>query len=722
MQKVISFGEALVDLLISNPSDHGSTFIEKEAIKSPGGAPANVASTVSKLGGKAYFVGKFSEDQFGQFLQQSLTESGVDLSYAINTSTAKTALAYITLDKDGERSFSFSRDNTADLLFRIDDFSPDCFSHNGIFHLCSNTLTHPNIFNTTQYGLSKARDAGMIVSFDVNLRLNLWPMDRDPLACVWSLIEQVQILKLSTEELIFICGDRDENSVIQQLLKAGVKLILVTNGAHLVNVITQRSQTEAYPPTVATVDSTAAGDAFMGGLLYQLSSQSVTLDCLDSWLSDEEALICAVAFAGKCGAITVTREGSISALPTMDEVMAFPSTSSPVFNSKSFLLEHISSIMDFYHPHCIDEKEGGFIQHFRDDSSVYDYETRHLVSSTRFVFNYAMAAKQFDNAEYLAAVRHGVKFLREGHYNPKTGGYAWVMSGKTFVDSTNYCYGFAFVLLAYSVAYKAGVAEAKAYIDETFNTMEAHFWSESDGLYCDEIDEDWCVVSDYRGQNANMHTCEALIMAYEATQDKEYLNRALLIAKNVCQRQASLAKGLIWEHYDSNWKVDWLYNKDNPKHLFKPWGFQIGHLAEWAKLLLVIERYINEDWLFPKAKELFDSAVSMGWDSEYGGLYYGVDLEGIACDIDKYFWVQAEAIAAAALLAKRTGEGTYWGWYRRIWSYSWHNMIDHTYGAWFRILDRRNNKYDEFKSPAGKTDYHTMGACYEIMNVLNDEK
>ncbi len=390
----------------------------------------------------------------------------------------------------------------------------------------------------------------------------------------------------------------------------------------------------------------------------------------------------------------------------------------PTFTSKEFLLEHIKSIMTFYHPRCIDKELGGFFQHFRDDGSIYDYKTRHLVSSTRFVFNYAMASKQFNSSEYLDVVSHGVNFLRQSHLNTKTGGYAWILNGNKIQNSTNYCYGLAFVMLAYSTAYMAGLSDARDYIRETFNLMEKYFWIESDGLYCDEISADWRTVSDYRGQNANMHSCEALIMAYEVTQEKKYLNRALLIAKNICQRQANLSDGLIWEHYDSNWQIDWLYNKDNPKHLFKPWGFQIGHLTEWAKLLLILGRHIDEDWLIIRAKELFDSAVNMGWDSNFGGLCYGVGPDGTVCDDDKYFWVQAETIAAAALLAERTGDKAYWDWYDRIWSYSWRHLVDHKHGAWFRILDGNNYKYDDLKSPAGKTDYHTMGACYEVLNVV----
>ena len=392
--------------------------------------------------------------------------------------------------------------------------------------------------------------------------------------------------------------------------------------------------------------------------------------------------------------------------------------SNPIFNDKRFLIDHIESVMKFYHPHCINNNTGGFFQYFRDDGSIYDFDSKHLVSSTRFIFNYSMAAIQFDNKDYLDAALHGIDYLRDSHLNKNTGGYAWTMKGAEVNDSTNYCYGLAFVLLAYSSAYKAGILKAKDYIEETYQLMEKHFWSKEYELYSDEISADWKVVSSYRGQNANMHSCEALIMAFEATGSQKYLDRALLIGKNICIRQAGLAEGLIWEHYDSNWEINWVYNKNRPDDLFRPWGFQVGHLTEWAKLLLILERHVKEDWLLPRAQELFDDAVEMGWDEKSEGLFYGFAPNGDISDKDKYFWVQAESLAAAAVLANRTGDDYYWEWYDRIWSYSWKHMIDHKYGAWFRILDSNNNKYDDLKSPAGKTDYHTMGACYEILKII----
>ena len=390
----------------------------------------------------------------------------------------------------------------------------------------------------------------------------------------------------------------------------------------------------------------------------------------------------------------------------------------PDFRDRAFLLDHVRSTMAFYHPRCIDRARGGFFQHFRDDGSIYDADTRHLVSSTRFVFNYAMAAIHFGRSEYLQAARHGVDFLVAAHRNPETGGYAWVLDRESAADGTNHCYGLAFVVLAYATALKAGLEEAGPLLSEAFDLMEQHFWSEDEGAYKDEISADWRQVSAYRGQNANMHACEAMLAAYEATRDSGFLDRAQRLARRFTVDMAAKAGELVWEHYDEDWAVDWDYNRDDPKNLFRPWGFQPGHQTEWAKLLLILERHRGEDWMLPRARSLFDVALERAWDQEHGGICYGFDPEGRICDGDKYFWVQAESLAAAALLAERSGAPLYWDWYDRIWAYAWAHLVDHEHGAWYRVLDRQNRKYDDLKSPAGKTDYHTMGACYEVMNVL----
>ncbi|MCX7512941.1 AGE family epimerase/isomerase [Frateuria hangzhouensis] len=396
-------------------------------------------------------------------------------------------------------------------------------------------------------------------------------------------------------------------------------------------------------------------------------------------------------------------------------------TTLPDFRSEHFLRDHIARTMAFYHPRAIDPA-GGFFQYFKDDGTIYDRSHRHLVSSTRFVFNYALAAIEFEDPDYLEAARHGLHYVHEVHRDPATGGYAWTIRDGQPEDRTNHAYGVAFVLLACASARRAGIVEAVPWMDETWALLEKRYWDADAGLYRDEADADWD-FSPYRGQNANMHMCEAMLAAYQASDDPRYLDRALLLAEHMTRRQAAKAGGLVWEHYDAHWNVDWDYNRDNPRHLFRPWGFQPGHQTEWAKLLVILESHLagrgrEERWLLPTARHLFDTALMRAWDAGNGGIHYGFAPDGSICDADKYFWVQAESLAAAALLHARTGEAVYDDWYAKLWTYAWQHFVDHEHGGWYRILTRDNRKYDDEKSPAGKVDYHTMGACHEVLALI----
>ncbi|HEY9104089.1 AGE family epimerase/isomerase [Chitinimonas sp.] len=392
----------------------------------------------------------------------------------------------------------------------------------------------------------------------------------------------------------------------------------------------------------------------------------------------------------------------------------------PDFRQRGVLLDHIRHTLAFYTPRAIDAS-GGFYHFFKDDGAIYDAHSRHLVSSTRFVFNYAMAYRQFGDPAYLEAARHGVDFLRRAHHNPVTGGYAWLLDWRDgeakVLDATNHCYGLAFVVLAYAHALMAGVTEAREWLAETYDLMEQRFWEPQYGLYADEATADWQLLP-YRGQNANMHACEAMLAAFEATGEARYLDRAELLADHITRRQSALANNMMWEHYHADWSVDWEYNKDDKTNIFRPWGYQPGHLTEWAKLLLILARHRPQPWLLPRAEALFRAAVERAWDTVNGGLVYGFAPDDSICDADKYFWVQAESLATAALLGDATGDSYYWNWYDKLWAYSWQHFVDHKHGAWYRILAPDNSKLTDEKSPAGKTDYHTMGACYEVLNVV----
>jgi mannose/cellobiose epimerase-like protein (N-acyl-D-glucosamine 2-epimerase family) len=407
------------------------------------------------------------------------------------------------------------------------------------------------------------------------------------------------------------------------------------------------------------------------------------------------------------------------------------------FADTAFLRRHAASIVTFYDGRSLDPS-GGHFHFFNDDGQVFDRHSRHLVSSTRFVFTYATAARQLPQhpraAAWRAAAAHGLDFVQRAHFDAATGGYRWTLhwDGREALatDATHHCYGLAFVLLAHAHALIAGLDDARAGIASTHALMEQRFWEPHQGLYADDATPSW-QLSSYRGQNANMHACEALLAAFDATQDERYLERAATVAESVTARLARFDDaGRIWEHYrvdpdSGQWRPDWDYNRRDSSNIFRPWGFQPGHFVEWAKLLATLERTLPAQsahrWMLPRAEALFALALPAAWDAQHGGMVYGLAPDGSVCDGQKYHWVQAEAIGAAAALARRSAQQRqqdYSSWYERLWSYAWQHFVDHDHGAWFRILDADNRRITDQKSPAGKTDYHTLGACWEALAAL----
>lgn len=394
----------------------------------------------------------------------------------------------------------------------------------------------------------------------------------------------------------------------------------------------------------------------------------------------------------------------------------------PDFRSPAFLSQHMRWVMAFYADRARDPS-GGMYHFYLDDGTVYDTRTRHLVSATRFVITHAMLYRLTGESRFQAGVQHAIAFLRQAFRDPTTGGYAWQIdwhAGRaTVLDDTRHCYGMAFVMLAYAHAHKSGIVEARDWLAEAFDLAEMNFWEPAAELYADEATPEWKLAS-YRGQNANMHACEAMLSAYSATGERRYIERAETLAHSITCRQAALANDMIWEHYHQDWSVDWDYNRHDKTNIFRPWGYQPGHLTEWAKLLLQLDVYAPADWHLPRAEALFNTGVSRAWDVEHGGLYYGFAPDGTICDDNKYHWVQAESFAAAALLAVRTGKPEYWDWYARIWAYCWKHFVDHQQGAWFRILDSANLNHTREKSPPGKVDYHDIGACFDVLRAMGE--
>jgi mannose/cellobiose epimerase-like protein (N-acyl-D-glucosamine 2-epimerase family) len=393
----------------------------------------------------------------------------------------------------------------------------------------------------------------------------------------------------------------------------------------------------------------------------------------------------------------------------------------PDFKNPGFIHSHIKTLTEFYAQHAIDTEHGGYYQTLKANGEHTQASIKQLVSSTRLTYVFASVGKLLGREDLLKHAKHGYDYVCSKHHDVTRNAYNWVMDGDKGIDQDNYCYGLDFVLLMYSASEKAGLEGAREGIEDTFQLMENRFWQPEFGLYVDQINADWSIIDSYRGQNANMHSCEAMIAAFEATQDKKYLQRALLIAENICLHLTKDTDGLIWEHYQQNWSIDWDYNKDDPRNLYKPWGYQPGHLTEWTKLLLMINRHQQVDWLVPQAEKLFNAGMKHAWDDKHGGLLYGFAPDGTICDDEKYFWVHAEALAAAALLAKATNNQRYWDDYQRLWQYSWPAFCENEHKPWWRLLSREGKVLDKnIASPGAKIDYHTIGACLEILNVLSE--
>ncbi len=312
MLDVIACGEMLIDF-VSTAS--GVTLAEAPAFeKAPGGAPANVAVGVARLGYRAGFMGQLGDDDFGHFLANTLSSNGVDTGGLRFTAEARTSLAFVSLRADGERDFMFYRNPSADMLWRPEDVNAPFAAGTRVFHYGSISLISEPSRSATLAALEHARAAGALISYDPNLRLALWP-GKDA-ACEGMLAgwQHAQLAKVSEEELSFLSGQTDLERGAHALWHDGLRLLVVTCGAKGCTYFTPSGRGDVPGFSVKPVDTTGAGDAFVAGLLSGL---------LDHDLSFEApALAEALRLANAAGAITTTKRGAIPALPTREAARA----------------------------------------------------------------------------------------------------------------------------------------------------------------------------------------------------------------------------------------------------------------------------------------------------------------------------------------------------------------------------------------------------------------
>lgn len=315
MFSLLSYGEILVDFL---PNGSAGTYRPLA-----GGAPANVAVAFSKLGGNSYFAGGISNDDFGAFLMQQLQHEGVSISYVNTVDNANTALVLVTLDDTGERSFNFYRNNTADMHYGKKQLDKIYWQDINIFHYCSNTLTTDKTHNNTLYALAHAKLSNTLISFDVNLRQQLWTdLSLLPMH-VETCIKVSDIVKLSKDEALYLATIKhlDLQEYVSYLLSLGAKLIVITDGPNAVQVACCSYSLMIDVPKITALDTTAAGDSFIASFLFCLSQQAkLNQQSLFSALENQPLVSSAVLFASKCGALTCQRLGAFSALPTISDL------------------------------------------------------------------------------------------------------------------------------------------------------------------------------------------------------------------------------------------------------------------------------------------------------------------------------------------------------------------------------------------------------------------
>ncbi|AUD63800.1 hypothetical protein BK010_09430 [Tenericutes bacterium MO-XQ] len=314
MKRIISCGELLIDFI---PKEKGKKIKDIDAfIKKPGGAPANVCVQAAKLGAPAKFIGQVGKDGFGDFLKQTLTDHQVDVNHLYQTEHANTALAFVTLSHEGERDFIFYRNPSADQILnssQVNHIDVD----NSIFHFCSLSLDDYPLRDAIRDLLVTNKVNNNLVSFDPNLRLSLFKNHKAYQKVIIDFMAYTDILKVSDDELTFITKKDNEYDAINYLFNLGIKYLIITRGKDGVTFIDKNRTLHQKGFKVKVVDTTGAGDSWIGAFLSQIANQ----DLIDD-LSDEQVLEI-LKFSNAAAAITTTKHGAISALPSYEDVLRF---------------------------------------------------------------------------------------------------------------------------------------------------------------------------------------------------------------------------------------------------------------------------------------------------------------------------------------------------------------------------------------------------------------
>lgn len=308
---VIAIGELLIDFTMSGESEQGNNMFEA----CPGGAPCNVLAMLNKLGRKTAFLGKVGTDQFGVLLKNTLDGVGIGTSNLQMDSEVNTTLAFVHTFPDGDREFSFYRNPGADMMLTEDEVDPEFLKQTKLFHFGTLSMTHEGIRKSTKKALDIAKENGLLISFDPNLRPPLWSsldLAKEQMEYGFQFCD---ILKISDNEIQFVSGKEDYDEGIQYLQeKYHIPLILLTLGKDGSRAYYKDMRVERGGFKMNTIETTGAGDTFCGSALNYVLEYG--LDNLT-----EERLGEMLTFANAAAALITTKKGAIRSMPEKEEVL-----------------------------------------------------------------------------------------------------------------------------------------------------------------------------------------------------------------------------------------------------------------------------------------------------------------------------------------------------------------------------------------------------------------
>ena len=319
MPKAICIGELLIDF-VSTTTD--VTLAECPGFaKAPGGAPANVAVGLAKLGVDSGFIGKVGDDPFGDFLRGTLEQVHVDTSFLISGTGCRTTLAFVATRSDGKKDIAFYRNPGADMLLTPDEIDETYVRSAELFHYGSVSLSHPPSRDATLKAIRCAKASGALMSYDPNLRLMLWDNPDDAKHWIWEVMPYADVVKLAEEEWEFITGTSDLQGGSRLLRERGADMVVVTRGARgcYYNTASAQGYVDGFP--VEVIDPLGAGDGFVAAMLTQLMQK---LGAAREPLSlNDDSLRAIMTYANAAGALTTQKVGVIPALPTASEIEVF---------------------------------------------------------------------------------------------------------------------------------------------------------------------------------------------------------------------------------------------------------------------------------------------------------------------------------------------------------------------------------------------------------------